>query len=992
MYAHKTQSKIDKFELNESFLRKYAGGEPNWGWEGLSKFTFMSRYSRPLDPENPNSSPNESFFEMLSRMVNGTYTMQKKWIVDNGLGWNSDKAQRSAQEMFERIWQFKFTPPGRGFWAMGTPLTEDKGLYAALNNCFARETEIITRNGIKEIGDLAGRDVTVLSENGQWVDAPVRSFGEQPLRKITLRRQGVEKTIHATPYHVWYAKTQSDVNHSKGFSEVETDDLEEGSRLRYQFGQGTSQLRPSPQGIQHGFTYGDGTIEVNSAVAVLCGEKDQEMSQYFPQNPKTNGTEGQTRVADLPKYYKDLPSMEEGGSYLYGWAAGYFAADGSVDRNGGIYMQSADRQAIERFRDVAAILGIGVYDIREETRESNLTGEDHTMYSVNLVPETVEESFFLISAHRENFDPDKYKRHWNVVSVEETDRVEEVYCATVPDSNNFTLAGNILTHNCAFTSTKDIASDDPSKSFRYLMDMSMLGVGVGFDTKGVGTRRVQGIGDTTVQHTVPDSREGWVESIGQLIENFITGGPQIDFDYSEIRPRGEPIKGFGGTASGPDPLKRLHNQIREGLSRNAGDTVSTRTVVDIMNQIGQCVIAGNVRRTAEIAFADPSNEEFLDLKDYDKNPERQEYGWASNNSIFAEVGQGYFAPASRTAANGEPGYAWLENMRKYGRMKDPINNDDRRAEGGNPCLEQTLEDKELCTLVETYPNHHDSKKDYHRTLKFAYLYAKTVTLGQVHWAESNRVMQRNRRIGTSVTGVTQFTESRGLGELQEWLDEGYDVIQEYDRIYSEWMAVPRSVKTTSVKPSGTVSILAGATPGMHWPEHTTYIRRIRLQKGSELLPPIREAGYPVEPDEADDSSMVVEFPVQIEEDMRTVDEVSMWEQLSMAAFLQREWADNQVSSTISFDATRANDEVADEIARALEYFQFQLKGVSFLPKFDMSGDGGGAYAQLPYEPIDQEEYERRAEDVDEIDFSSVTGSEPEIEKFCSGKSCTVDLA
>ena len=148
-----------------------------------------------------------------------------------------------------------------------------------------------------------------------------------------------------------------------------------------------------------------------------------------------------------------------------------------------------------------------------------------------------------------------------------------------------------------------------------------------------------------------------------------------------------------------------------------------------MNVIGRCVVAGNIRRSAEIAFGEAADQEFIDLKNYDKNPERMNYGWVSNNSIFADVGQDYSEIASRIAKNGEPGLAWLENMRKYGRMMDPPNNKDIRAAGGNPCLEQTLESFEMCCLVETFPDNHETIEEFKETLELAFLYAKTVTLG-----------------------------------------------------------------------------------------------------------------------------------------------------------------------------------------------------------------------------------------------------------------------
>jgi ribonucleoside-triphosphate reductase len=106
-----------------------------------------------------------------------------------------------------------------------------------------------------------------------------------------------------------------------------------------------------------------------------------------------------------------------------------------------------------------------------------------------------------------------------------------------------------------------------------------------------------------------------------------------EFDYSKVRRAGMPIKGFGGVSSGPEPLKQLHESIRTVLDREIGKPLSVTAIVDIMNMIGRCVISGNVRRTAEIAFGDPHSDEYVDLKDYSKNPQRAEYGWTSNNSV-----------------------------------------------------------------------------------------------------------------------------------------------------------------------------------------------------------------------------------------------------------------------------------------------------------------------------------------------------------------------
>lgn len=533
-------------------------------------------------------------------------------------------------------------------------------------------------------------------------------------------------------------------------------------------------------------------------------------------------------------------------------------------------------------------------------------------------------------------------------------------------------------NNCAFVSTKDLKYD-LAKPFIFLMDVSMLGVGVGFDTKGAGQFVVKGVNDKEPEtFVIPDTREGWVDSVERLINAYFTGGTEQVFDYSEVRLAGEPIKGFGGVASGPVPLKELHENIREILGKQTGQEITVRTIVDLMNFIGKAVVAGNVRRTAEIAIGEPGDEEYLDIKNYKKNPEREEHGWTSNNSIFAELGMDYTDAADRTWHNGEPGYIWLENIRGYSRIKNGMDNKDHRADGVNPCVEQSLESYELCTLVEDFLMRHDSKEDFLRTLKFAYLYAKTVTLGQTHWSETNRVMIRNRRIGCSVSGVAQFITTHGLETLREWLEAGYEQIQHWDEIYSDWFGIPESIKTTSVKPSGTVSLLAGATPGVHYPESRFYIRRMRLAKISQLVKPLKRAGYNVEDAFGDNNSVVVDFPVDVGEGIRTVSEVSMWEQLSLAAFMQRHWADNQVSCTITFDPDREGK----NISNALNFFQYQLKGISFLPKSEV-----GAYPQMPYEEMTEQEYNKMIKKLKPIDFSAVKDNEAVVDKYCSSDKC-----
>jgi len=540
-------------------------------------------------------------------------------------------------------------------------------------------------------------------------------------------------------------------------------------------------------------------------------------------------------------------------------------------------------------------------------------------------------------------------------------------------------------NNCAFVSTENL-DQDYSKPFEFMMDMSMLGVGVGFDTKGAGKLAILKPLEEDFFFTIPDTREGWVESLKLVLEAFFKGFAIPKFNYSELRPKGTIIKTFGGKSAGSAPLMKLHLEVEYVLTKRIGNKITVQDIVDIMNMIGVCVVAGNVRRSAQIVFGDSNDTDFLKLKDYHWDSETQSFrgtkvsrvsfGWVSNNSVFADIGQDYSKLAEQTSLNGEPGYAWLDNMKKYGRLKDGINNKDFRAVGGNPCLEQTLESYEMCCLVEVFPTRHVDINDFLRTLKFAYMYAKTVTLGTTQWVDTNRVQLRNRRIGTSISGIAQFLDTKGINTLKEWLEKGYQTIQYYDDIYSEWFAVPRSIKTTSIKPSGTVSLLPGVTPGMHYPESNYYIRRIRVASNSDLIPYLKEAGYNIEDDLNDpEGTVVIEVPVAVE-NVRTMDKVSMWEQLSLAAFLQEHWADNQVSCTVTF-----NKNEKDQIKNTLDYFQYKLKGISFLPKTEKA-----TYPQMPYEEITKDEYKRIIKKIKPLNFNGISAdSKPEM--YCSNDKC-----
>ena len=548
--------------------------------------------------------------------------------------------------------------------------------------------------------------------------------------------------------------------------------------------------------------------------------------------------------------------------------------------------------------------------------------------------------------------------------------------------------------NCAFVSTAEMNKHNPAKPFAFLMEASMLGVGVGFDDKGADKDFTiyKPLENKVILQVIPDTREGWVQSVSDLINTYLKPEQTLlTFDYSLIRLAGEPIRTFGGTAAGPDPLIRLHDHIRRIFTGREGQKLSRVDIADIGNLIGVCVVSGNVRRSAELLLGRLGDENFLNLKNAAVYPERNSYdanapgwGWMSNNSVETSVGQDLSSIVEGISLNGEPGVIWLDVSRKYGRLADPANNKDWRVAGYNPCAEQSLESYECCTLVETYLNRHENLEDYKRTLKFAYLYAKTVTLLPTHWEETNAIMQRNRRIGTSMSGVANFADRVGLPILREWMDTGYSTIKSYDNIYSEWLGVRESIKMTTVKPSGTVSILAGESPGVHWTPGGKYFNRaIRFSNDDPMLPLFKMANYRVEPaSESPTTTSVVFFPIKSDAE-RAERDVTIFEKMSLAAVAQRHWSDNSVSVTISFDP----ETESEHVGTVLHMYDGQLKTVSFLPS------GNFTYPQMPYTQITEEEYREEGEmKLFPIDFSGVyagMAADAIGESYCTTDSCEI---
>jgi len=566
--------------------------------------------------------------------------------------------------------------------------------------------------------------------------------------------------------------------------------------------------------------------------------------------------------------------------------------------------------------------------------------------------------------------------------------------------------------NCAFVST-GFMRKDPGEPFDWTMTRSMLGVGVGFDVRGAGTIRIYKPRGKTKVHVVDDSREGWGESVHVLLNSFLLPDQQpIELDYSQVRPGGLPIKRFGGVSSGPEPLILCNKRIEKILRNHIGDLVSSRMIADFMNIIGTCVVSGNVRRSAEIALGFADDEDFIGLKDFmnpenfdrlglkygvndegeqiiESDPENKGFGWMSNNSVFVEPTHDpeYYMPmAEKTWQNGEPGYFWLDNVHNYARMNRIIDQTDSRVLGSNPCVEQVLEHKEMCTLGEIFASRIENLAEAREVVKQAYRYCKLVTIlnRKITDPESREVMTRNHRIGLSQTGIAQIYESKGEDELIHWLSAMYGHVQYYDDLYSQWYQVPKSIRTTSVKPSGTITLLpTNVTPGIHFSVAGRYIkRRVNMPAGSNLTMMLQKLGYEMEDSKQTPNTWIVSFPVDMGSEVRSEAEVSPDEQLLLHSIVTRYWADNNASQTIKFDRDTTSPR---DLAELLAKYDSHTKGLAFLPLEK------GTYEQMPYEAITEDEYYAMIERIPKefhID-GAVFDLHQKDDKYCDGDSCEI---
>jgi hypothetical protein len=539
--------------------------------------------------------------------------------------------------------------------------------------------------------------------------------------------------------------------------------------------------------------------------------------------------------------------------------------------------------------------------------------------------------------------------------------------------------------NCAFT-----VVNEPIKPFVWTFDALMLGSGVGYNIQKeyvyelpkLQRRKIKVIRKDTkdADFIVPDSREGWVDLLRKTLEaSFFTGQ---GFSYSTIciRGKGEPIKGFGGLASGPNELCKGIELINGILNQRAGKKLRTIDCLDIMNIIGMIVVSGNVRRSAQIAIGDCDDLDFLNAKRWDLG-NIPNWRAMSNNSVVCndysklppQFWEGY-------NGNGEPyGLINLKLARSIGRTGD-TNYPDPEVCGFNPCAEQSLAPYETCCLAEIHLPNIKSSAELFEVAKYLYRINKHSLNLKCHWKDTQDIVHKNMRMGIGITGYMMATKRQ-----KSWLKGCYEKLRAYDKKYSKKHGFEESIKLTTVKPSGTLSLLSGVTPGAHPGYSHFHIRRIRMASNIPLVDVCKQNNYPVEfvknfDGTEDRGTVVVSFPCKFPKNTIVAKDCSAIDQLEIVKELQANWSDNAVSVTIYYKKHEL-----EAIKHWLsENYNDNLKTVSFL----LHSEHG--FTQAPLEEISEEEYKKLVREVKPI--RSVEVDEDSIDESqigCEGGVCPI---
>ncbi len=532
---------------------------------------------------------------------------------------------------------------------------------------------------------------------------------------------------------------------------------------------------------------------------------------------------------------------------------------------------------------------------------------------------------------------------------------------------------NMPAYNCSYIAPSKL------KDFAEIMYISMQGTGVGYTVESENVQALPQImnqtGEVLPTHVVGDSKEGWCNALTLGLTTWYEG-KDIKFDFSQIRPAGARLKVMGGKASGPEPLRNLLAFARERILARQGRRIRNIDAHDIICKIGECVVAGGVRRSAMISLSDLDDEQVRDAKKgqfwntdpqrsiannsavYLEKPSNEEFmdEWVAlmksrsgERGIFNRGGLITQLPARRIKFWEETGY--IKNGKVIG------------LPGTNPCGEIILKSKQLCNLTEVIARAHDTKESLVRKARLATMlgtYQSTLTnFGYLskEWTEN---CEAERLLGVSITGQWDSPAVRNADTLRAMRVETLKT----NKKYAERFGITTSNAITCVKPSGTTSQTLDAASGMHARYAPYYVRRIRVSATDSLYKFMRDAGVPCKPEVgqmADTANtFVLEFPVKAPDGAIAKDDISALDQLEHWKLVKENYTEHNPSVTISV----GDDEWIKVANWVYEHWDI-VGGLSFLPRENH------VYQLAPYEAITKDEYEARMKNFPAVDYAKL---------------------
>ena len=826
---------------------------------------------------------------------------------------------------------------------------------ARIYNCFSGQTEFMTEKGLKALGDVVGTTQKVLTVDGDWRDAEVKSFGKQNLNLVTLKhpyRTNLRMSFDVTANHRWIL-TDGSV----------TTDLKVGDRVEYNkvdFGQDACEVN---LGYIHGLFFADGTRAKQDRFMIrLCGDKASKLEVIkshpgfktvcYP--PSNNGDPVATIVTDID--LKTLP-QDKSADYIGGFIRGWVEFDGYEKKNAPSWvLDTTDEYAADWLVYNAPYAGLIATGFTVTDSPTNYGIRNKPLHRISL---------------------SEGIKYWLVEEIlEDYVLEEEVYCVVEPVTKSFTLAGGVLTGNCAY-----LPVEHPD-AFSETMFLLLGGTGVGYSVQYRHISKlpvVLGPKRKSRRYVIGDSIEGWADAVKVLVEAYFENKLQPVFDYGDIRDKGTELVTSGGKAPGPDPLRVCLAQIEAVLHGAIGRQLRPIEAHDIQCFIADAVLAGGIRRAAMIALFSPEDTEMMECKSgnwWELNPQRAR----ANNSVSllrATTTEAEFQKVwerVRASGAGEPGIYWTNNL----------------DWGTNPCCEIALRPYQFCNLCELNATDIIDINDFiQRTTAATFIGTLQAGYTDFHYLRPiwKQTTEEDALIGVGITGIAADKID------SDWLDTVASMSSNTNAHYAEKIGINPAARCTTIKPSGTSSLVLGSSSGIHAYHNDFYVRRMRFGKDEAIwqylvktIPELCEDEF-FRPQTQGVLSIPQRAPqgaiVRTESPMELLERVRLYNQLWVKEGHVYGDNRNNVSCTISL-----KDDEWDDVGQWMWDNRDSYNGISVLPY-----DGGEGYKQLPFEDCSKSMYESLMGKLVNIDLKEVKeyadSTDLAGEAACAGGACEV---